>query len=250
MKLASVAALSLSILFAGPLAHGADDYENRIKEIIKERQGAEKKGPEAVMAVMEKGGRGLIRDFPDKPDGYMIILQVAEFGGVDKAKQILKEVDFSKAPEEAQSMVKGMQTRLDLIGKPLDLKYKAFDGREVDLSKMKDKVVLIDFWATWCGPCVASLPELKKTYTALHPKGFEVVGISLDEDKSQLEEFVKAKEIPWPQAFDGQGWQSALAQKYKITSIPTVWLVNKKGILVDLSAHDDLAKKVEALLAE
>ena len=244
------AALSLAFLFASQISWGADDYEKRIAEFVKAREQAEKQGPEAVMAVMEKQSRGLVRDFPDKPDGYIVLLQVAEFGGVEKAKDILKQIDFSKAPEEVQSMSKGMQARLDLIGKPLDLKYKAIDGREVDLAAMKGKVVLLDFWATWCGPCVASLPDLKAIYEKLHAKGFEVLGISLDEDKTQLEEFLKTKEVPWPQFFDGQGWQGAFPQKFKITLIPTVWLVNKKGVLVDIAAHDSLAKKVEALLAE
>ena len=64
---------------------------------------------------------------------------------------------------------------------------------------MKDQVVLIDFWATWCGPCVREIPNIKQTYDKLHPKGFEIVGISLNKNENALRKFVKEKEMPWPQ---------------------------------------------------
>jgi thiol-disulfide isomerase/thioredoxin len=137
-----------------------------------------------------------------------------------------------------------------VIGKPLDIKFTALDGREVDLSKMAGKVVLVDFWATWCGPCVASLPDVKAAYDKLHAKGFEIVGISFDSDKPKLEHFVSDQNMAWPQFFDGQGWQNKFGQQFGIDSIPTQWLVDKKGNLRDLDGREDLETKVEKLLAE
>ena len=109
--------------------------------------------------------------------------------------------------------MKTQKTLADLKTKPLDLKFTAADGHEVDLAQMRGKVVLIDFWATWCGPCVAELPNVLKAYEKLHPKGFEIVGISLDSDRAKLETFIKEKNMTWPQFFDGQGLEERNLQQ-------------------------------------
>ena len=97
---------------------------------------------------------------------------------------------------------------------------------------MKGKIVLVDFWATWCGPCVAELPNVLDTYKKYHNKGFEVIGISLDEDEAALKSFIKKKKLPWPQYFDGLGWKNSIAKKYSIRSVPATFLIGKNGKVV------------------
>jgi thiol-disulfide isomerase/thioredoxin len=146
--------------------------------------------------------------------------------------------------------INSIQMKAELSQKPLELKFTAVDGREVDLASLRGKVVLIDFWATWCGPCVEELPNVLKAYQTLHPKGFEIIGISLDSSKEKLEAFVKERGMEWPQYFDGKSWQNEISSKYGINSIPAMWLVNKKGMVVDTEARGNLEDRVQKLLAE
>jgi thiol-disulfide isomerase/thioredoxin len=133
-------------------------------------------------------------------------------------------------------------------GKPVELKFTSVDGKAIDLSKMKGKVVLIDFWATWCPPCRAEVPDVVATYKKFHDQGFEIAGISLDQNKDSLLAFTKEHEMTWPQYFDGKGWDNDISKGFGIDEIPAMWLVGKDGNLISTDARDDLAGQVEKAL--
>ena len=113
-----------------------------------------------------------------------------------------------------------------------DFKETDVEGKPISVGSYKGKIVLVDFWATWCGPCVGELPNVLKTYEKYHSKGFEIVGISLDSDKSKLSNFIHSKNMTWQQYFDGQGWKNKIAQKYVVHSIPAAYLLDKEGKLI------------------
>jgi len=150
--------------------------------------------------------------------------------------------------------VGGMARRLSLPGNPMKITGTLLSGQPFDQNALAGKVVLVDFWATWCGPCVAEIANLRAEYEQWHAKGFEVVGVSLDEDRETLEAFVKAKEIPWPILYEeprGPGWQHPLAGYYGITGIPTVVLIGRDGNVVTLDARGKkLGAALERLLGE
>jgi thiol-disulfide isomerase/thioredoxin len=164
--------------------------------------------------------------------------------------EIAKEVLASTKADQTKAAADELLKRYERIGKPLDLQFTAVDGRKVNVAEMKGKVVLIDFWATWCGPCMAELPNVKAAYAKLNPKGFEIVGISFDQDKDKLEKTLKKEGMTWVQYFDGEGWQNKFGELYGIKSIPAMWLVDKKGNLRDINARDGLEAKVEKMLKE
>jgi len=150
--------------------------------------------------------------------------------------------DMAKAKQAAQKAL------AELKSKPLDLKFKAMDGTDVDIGKLRGKVVLIDFWATWCGPCMDALPEIVDAFGKLHAGGFEVIGISLDDDEAALKRVMRSKKIKWPQFFDGRGWENEIARRFGIDGLPTMWLVNKEGMMVDTDPGGSLVEKVKKLL--
>ena len=110
-------------------------------------------------------------------------------------------------------------------------------------------MVLVDFWATWCPPCREEVPSVVAAFKKYHDKGFEVVGISLDQDKDALLAFTKAKGMVWPQYFDGKGWDNEISSRFGINSIPAMWLLDKKGMLVSTDAREDLDGGIAKLLA-
>ncbi|MEM7147199.1 MAG: TlpA disulfide reductase family protein [Verrucomicrobiota bacterium] len=134
------------------------------------------------------------------------------------------------------------------VGDVIDMSFRSINAGEVDLASMKDKVVLLDFWATWCGPCIAEMPNVKKAYEKYHEKGFEIVGISLDSSKSSLEDYIEDNDMPWPQYYDGKGWDNELGREYGVSSIPAVYLVKNSEVIATGVRGPALEKKLEELL--
>jgi len=107
-----------------------------------------------------------------------------------------------------------------------DFTLKTIDGQEITLSKLKGKVVLLDFWATWCGPCRESIPHLIQLYKAYRENGFEMIGISLDKgDAAVVRNFAKSMDIPYPIVMATE----EVARDYRVTSIPTTFFIDKEG---------------------
>ncbi|RYG75619.1 redoxin domain-containing protein [bacterium] len=133
---------------------------------------------------------------------------------------------------------------------PFALQSPDVDGKTHTWSEYKGKVVLLDFWATWCGPCIGELPNVLKNYETYHPKGFEIVGVSLDEDKKKLTDFIKAKDLKYVNLFDAKGWKNVDAVTYGVQGIPFTLLIGKDGKIAAVNPRGEkLEPAIKAALA-
>ena len=218
-------------------------YELRVDLLGRELQARAAAGAD-MKAELEKAGRELVKSFPNGPEGYEILMELSVDADLLKTHEFGELMANSGGPPEFTALGKGLQRRIDAIGKPLPIEFKAADGRAVNLTALSNKVVLVDFWATWCPGCVALSPTVKKLYDQYHTNGFAVVGINFDDETNQAQRFIKEEGLAWPQFFGGRGPENKFGRDYSIDAIPVVWLADRKGILRDIHGTTDLEAKV------
>ena len=200
------------------------------------------------------------KSYPESRLGVELFGIYAEFfartGKVQDAIDIYRQGVALYAKNRAVAMLRGPLAKLEIIGKPMKVAGPTLAGSRFNLASLKGKVVLVDFWATWCGPCVRDLPSVKSVYEKYRDKGFEVVGISLDHNKEELADFVKDREVPWPQIIFAQekerGWNNPLARAYGVNSIPATFLIDRSGnvVTMDIRGTKALEEAVQRLLAK
>jgi thiol-disulfide isomerase/thioredoxin len=192
----------------------------------------------------------------------MLYIQV--FDETDKGEALIKEIkaDYpdTKIGQRADTIIASLdqgaaarkiQDSLAVGSTFPDFSEKDLDGKPISVAGFKGKVVLVDFWATWCGPCRGELPNVIATYKKHHADGFEIIGVSLDSDRSQLDDFLKKTDgMTWQQFFDGQGWSNKLAVKYGVQAIPFAVLIGPDGKIIGKSLRgEELENAVAGALA-
>lgn len=136
-----------------------------------------------------------------------------------------------------------------LVGNEVKLTGKTVDEKEFDVTEWKGKVVLIDFWATWCPPCVAEYPNMLKNYKAYHEKGFEIIGISADRALNDLTEYIEKKKVPWPNIYVEGGHPAV--EEYGVQGYPTMVLIGRDGKVLSVNARgEELDRLLEEQFAD
>ena len=237
-------------------AQGAGIEKPSFREAIAEVQKTAHDLRDATPAYYESLEAGFLRvqkEFPLEDEVYSELLFVADHRPKDAAARLAQRVIDWPSSAAVKEKARGLIRKKESLGKPVDLKFSVLKGGEIDVASMKGKVVLVDFWATWCPSCQEKLEELKALYAQHQARGFEIVGISFDEKPRRLQLYLDVQGVTWPQHCSGEGWSgpnATLAARFGLTSLPGLWLVDRKGNLRDLDARENLSTKVEALLAE
>jgi thiol-disulfide isomerase/thioredoxin len=213
---------------------------------IAEIEGGDKK---KILAAIEE----FIKVAPKDARGGELLAYAA--GNIDDSAEQLKlyrRVVADYADSKHAAGAAGSIHRLEGIGKPFELSFEdAVTGKPVSMKALQGKIVVVDFWATWCGPCVAEMPTMKKLYAEHKDHGVEFVGVSLDnedEGLDALKKYVKDNAIPWPQYYQGNGWESKFSMSWGINSIPALFVVDADGNLYSTSARGKLETMIPELI--
>jgi len=183
---------------------------------------------------------------------YMGYAGATETGAVfyERVGQAMEKSDNPAMVSRAAKMI-GAARLMRLPGKEIEVFGNVADGSEFDWSSYRGKVVLVDFWASWCGPCIGELPNMKRNLASYGDKGFEIVGINLDSSRDAFEKCIEDKEITWTNLLgdptEGGGWDHPMATYYGISAIPTAILVDQQGKVVSLRAR---GSELDRLLAD
>ena len=204
---------------------------------------------DAVAQVLYMKAMLYLQIFDNNAKGVELIKRVkTDYPDTQLGKNVDKILDSMAKQAEA----KKKHDEMIAVGKEFpDFSEKDISGQPLSVASFKGKVVMIDFWATWCGPCRAELPNVISTYKKNHGQGFEIIGVSLDSDREKLDAFLKKQDgMTWAQYFDGQGWHNKLAEKYGIESIPATVLIGKDGKIIASDLRGEkLASAVENAVA-
>jgi len=230
-------------------------YFGTIAALRETMAGAEQPGKKVDTDSLMKAIDGFTKIAPKDERGASLIFTVgSQFAEGAKQAELFKRVVKDYPGSGVAKMVEANLKKLEAVGKPFDLEFtEAIKGTTVSMKDLKGKVVVVDFWATWCGPCIAEMPKMKKLYAEYKDKGVEFIGVSLDNPKEEggldkLKEYVSQNGITWPQYYQGKGWESDFSRSWGIDAIPAVFVVDTQGKIHSIDARGKLEEMIPELL--
>lgn len=168
-------------------------------------------------------------------------------GQDEAAREYVRQLRADHPDHVETRAIEAALTRRSMLGKPLQLRLKLADGRELDLAGLKGKVVVVCFWATWSEASRRALPEIDATIEPFAGRGVRIVGVSLNRTRDRVEAFCGTHDIDWPQHIDGGQWDGPLARRFGVRRLPLVLVVDREGVLTTWEPRD-LRATLEGIL--
>jgi thiol-disulfide isomerase/thioredoxin len=197
-----------------------------------------------------------------------IVLIITVLGALSKIESRIASIERKLAPagekialsdepartlleQQRQIVQKKRPGERPVVGKPFGaLEFTDLNGKTVTIEALKGKVVLVDFWATWCGPCTGETPNLLAVYEEFKDKGLEIIGISLDVDRRKLDDYIEQHRIRWPNYYDGKRWDNAISKRFGVNGIPQIVLIDREGIVRQTNLRGERIREAVAELIE
>ncbi|MDP6035764.1 MAG: thioredoxin-like domain-containing protein, partial [Verrucomicrobiota bacterium] len=203
------------------------------------------------------GLQKLQKDYPDRPEMYAreLAYALSRCGKQNEALAFMNRIETEMLLSKKDRLLPRIKHHFDMVrmvGKPL-MEFQVKDhrsGKEISPKTLKGIVVLVDFWATWCRPCISELPHLKATHEKFSQAGFEIFGVSLDENRAKLDRMILGKKMNWMHHYDGKKWKNELAVKFGVHSVPANLLVDQGGIVRGVNLRGKAIKEMAAKLID
>jgi len=232
------------------LSEQIDKMENRDSAVAAQKTVDE--GFDMLQKKLEKIVSGIVSKYPNSPvSAFVIKIRFIDYPFADLAKREYDRLGPAARNSFYGKQIGDMVKKMDniAIGKKPAMTLPDANGKMVSLADYKGKIVLVDFWASWCAPCRKENPNVLKAYNAFHDKGFEVLGVSLDESKAKWETAIKDDGLRWTHVSDLKAWNSPYVKDFGITGVPTSFILDREGRIVakDLRG-EELQKKLAELL--
>ncbi len=221
-------------------------YEAALETAIKKDKLSEKKSPwnsfDVMMAYLKLKNENKAIEWLEESINRGFI-SYSEFES--------KEFDPIRNNPKFKKVVSLLMDKIGIGKTAKDFTVETISGKKFTLSEQKGKVILLQFWASWCPGCREEMPNVKRCYEEFKDKGFDVIGISLDNNKENMMKYLEGVGVKWEISFSGKGWDDDIVKLYGVNSIPSLWLVDRKGILRYFDVRgEDLRKAISELVSE
>lgn len=213
---------------------------------------SQRESTDRMREAMILAARNYLAKYPGDRRGPRLLVEVASIcdeSPVEK-RRLLEQALILTREDELKNRITDDLKRLEALGKPLAMKLPAIKGGEIDLEKLKGNVVVVIFWSAESPHSLLWMREFRRSWENLPKADLKVVTISLDTDRAALEEKLAAVQANWPTHFDGRGWEGPFVRSLGINALPTVWVVDKKGVLRTINARNNYETIIRQLLRE